>query len=174
MKILARYLNLINLLILATGSSLPLFITNVASTKPPSSGGGSLLATIIVGNRPDGVAYNPSNQMVYVTVLGSAYNSPGTVAVIDGRSNKVVTNLQVDSNPEAVLYDPANQQVYVTSSGSVSVINNANKIIKTISVPFGAVALAYDSVNNDIYVASVRSEERRVGKECRSRWSPYH
>ena len=23
-------------------------------------------------------------------------------------------------------------------------------------------------------VAIVRSEERRVGKECRSRWSPYH
>ena len=22
--------------------------------------------------------------------------------------------------------------------------------------------------------SSVRSEERRVGKECRSRWSPYH
>ena len=25
-----------------------------------------------------------------------------------------------------------------------------------------------------IYVALIRSEERRVGKECRSRWSPYH
>ena len=25
----------------------------------------------------------------------------------------------------------------------------------------------------DIFVAK-RSEERRVGKECRSRWSPYH
>ena len=24
------------------------------------------------------------------------------------------------------------------------------------------------------YVSDVRSEERRVGKECRSRWSPYH
>ena len=24
------------------------------------------------------------------------------------------------------------------------------------------------------FVAAVRSEERRVGKECRSRWSPYH
>src|SRR5256885_11626245 len=23
-------------------------------------------------------------------------------------------------------------------------------------------------------VVSIRSEERRVGKECRSRWSPYH
>ena len=25
-----------------------------------------------------------------------------------------------------------------------------------------------------IYGLAVRSEERRVGKECRSRWSPYH
>ena len=24
------------------------------------------------------------------------------------------------------------------------------------------------------FSASTRSEERRVGKECRSRWSPYH
>src|SRR2546426_9337910 len=26
----------------------------------------------------------------------------------------------------------------------------------------------------DVLVARMRSEERRVGKECRSRWSPYH
>ena len=25
-----------------------------------------------------------------------------------------------------------------------------------------------------LMVTAVRSEERRVGKECRSRWSPYH
>ena len=24
------------------------------------------------------------------------------------------------------------------------------------------------------YIIAARSEERRVGKECRSRWSPYH
>ena len=24
------------------------------------------------------------------------------------------------------------------------------------------------------YAGNARSEERRVGKECRSRWSPYH
>ena len=31
--------------------------------------------------------------------------------------------------------------------------------------------------NADVNVAgimTIRSEERRVGKECRSRWSPYH
>ena len=27
---------------------------------------------------------------------------------------------------------------------------------------------------SDIDLIYVRSEERRVGKECRSRWSPYH
>ena len=26
----------------------------------------------------------------------------------------------------------------------------------------------------DIFGFATRSEERRVGKECRSRWSPYH
>ena len=26
----------------------------------------------------------------------------------------------------------------------------------------------------DRYKVTLRSEERRVGKECRSRWSPYH
>ena len=26
----------------------------------------------------------------------------------------------------------------------------------------------------DTDLGTIRSEERRVGKECRSRWSPYH
>ena len=29
-------------------------------------------------------------------------------------------------------------------------------------------------VITDPFIAKGRSEERRVGKECRSRWSPYH
>ncbi len=28
--------------------------------------------------------------------------------------------------------------------------------------------------NENLYGIVTRSEERRVGKECRSRWSPYH
>src|SRR2546429_3827552 len=27
---------------------------------------------------------------------------------------------------------------------------------------------------SEVFLAEYRSEERRVGKECRSRWSPYH
>ena len=29
-------------------------------------------------------------------------------------------------------------------------------------------------IQNYTYRSAERSEERRVGKECRSRWSPYH
>ena len=31
-----------------------------------------------------------------------------------------------------------------------------------------------EKANGAAYDVIVRSEERRVGKECRSRWSPYH
>jgi len=32
----------------------------------------------------------------------------------------------------------------------------------------------YVVTSGDTYLRALRSEERRVGKECRSRWSPYH
>ena len=32
----------------------------------------------------------------------------------------------------------------------------------------------YRFKNGIVLLARLRSEERRVGKECRSRWSPYH
>ena len=40
----------------------------------------------------------------------------------------------------------------------------ACELAKRITVP----------VTIDFMTTSSRSEERRVGKECRSRWSPYH
>ena len=32
----------------------------------------------------------------------------------------------------------------------------------------------FETVTLSLYAEQERSEERRVGKECRSRWSPYH
>ena len=40
---------------------------------------------------------------------------------------------------------------------------------------FGARAYAQNFTQEELITAiETRSEERRVGKECRSRWSPYH
>ena len=44
--------------------------------------------------------------------------------------------------------------------------------IANILVDEGYIA-KYDLVEDGV-VKTLRSEERRVGKECRSRWSPYH
>ena len=47
------------------------------------------------------------------------------------------------------------------SASLMEVVNEQNKILEAILVA-------------DKLEKQYRSEERRVGKECRSRWSPYH
>src|SRR6266536_6543413 len=54
--------------------------------------------------------------------------------------------------------------------------------MSAILIGFGAGVICYGAiqlreklrVDDALDVWAVRSEERRVGKECRSRWSPYH
>src|SRR5471032_3607454 len=47
--------------------------------------------------------------------------------------------------------------------------------IAILCLPDAAARDAVASIENpDVRVIDARSEERRVGKECRSRWSPYH
>ena len=57
------------------------------------------------------------------------------------------------------------------------------KVINLEFIIFSLVAIAVTMVLStfifyEVYKAEIirdlRSEERRVGKECRSRWSPYH
>ena len=46
---------------------------------------------------------------------------------------------------------------------------------REIDIGLGQLALAAQSGECGLQLRSLlRSEERRVGKECRSRWSPYH
>src|SRR2546426_12409697 len=42
------------------------------------------------------------------------------------------------------------------------------------SIYIATYGLTYPPVVKALVAAKKRSEERRVGKECRSRWSPYH
>ena len=48
-------------------------------------------------------------------------------------------------------------------------LSEINQSFKVLGSEMKLVSSQFDS--ND---KSIRSEERRVGKECRSRWSPYH
>ena len=48
-------------------------------------------------------------------------------------------------------------------------ISNKNQVIDTVNTVLPDLV-----INASAYTDTTRSEERRVGKECRSRWSPYH
>src|SRR3712207_6915103 len=47
-------------------------------------------------------------------------------------------------------------------------------IVRRLGDASAALTVDYATDDGSVPSVAVRSEERRVGKECRSRWSPYH
>ena len=60
--------------------------------------------------------------------------------------------------------------------GAVDIPKDERRAHKKAIPKFGGPAVILGFLISTIYLLIVmsRSEERRVGKECRSRWSPYH
>src|ERR1039457_5501122 len=83
------------------------------------------------------------------------------------------TNIAVNAQPkapEALLPEPL--AAPVGSSVSLGDATGIREAIDWYKILFeGRNA---DLLKKDIWPSMSRSEERRVGKECRSRWSPYH
>src|SRR2546422_6533895 len=52
-------------------------------------------------------------------------------------------------------------------------VDNLRRDLETVVEVDGA-EQRLQGVGEDARLVAARSEERRVGKECRSRWSPYH
>ena len=65
---------------------------------------------------------------------------------------------------------PAKPGVYLmhNSKDEIIYVGKAIKLCNRVRQYF------QDSRNLSVKIQHMRSEERRVGKECRSRWSPYH
>src|SRR5256885_17020991 len=78
------------------------------------------------------------------------------------------------------LKDQAFQRLGIVMTPISELIGTGSKMISMARVPI-RIAADYAGADADITLRLVepihgelRSEERRVGKECRSRWSPYH
>ena len=68
-------------------------------------------------------------------------------------------------------------QLHVGQEEAMSVIygvNNDKKVYTSHRLVYDTFCFACTKSWTVIGNKIVRSEERRVGKECRSRWSPYH
>jgi YVTN family beta-propeller protein len=112
-------------------------------------------ATIPVGIGPFGIAYNPSNNNIYVANAASS-----TVSVISGSTNSVIATTLVERDPFWLVYVPPNNQIYVTNveSNDVYVISGVtNRVVKTIGVGSLPTGIVYDSTNQHIYVTNRNS-----------------
>ena len=89
-----------------------------------------------------------------------------------------LARLQIDAGAIGVCTATVREAIVMSQSGIEDVLI-ANQVggkekIKALAAAAknGRMSVAVDDVQNARDLS--RSEERRVGKECRSRWSPYH
>ena len=83
------------------------------------------------------------------------------IAYTQTRAPQKLTLSKVKEDLYMIEGDGGNVAMYVTSEGVILVDDKFEQ-------DHDAIVAQVKSVTN------LRSEERRVGKECRSRWSPYH
>src|ERR1017187_2949554 len=98
-----------------------------------------------------------------VTITDNGAGSPQTVGL---SGTGVASQPAVNLNPSTITFP--NQTVNTTSTAQSTTLTNNGPGILTIT------GIAITGSNpGDFAQTNNRSEERRVGKECRSRWSPY-
>ena len=106
--------------------------TRASPTAAPDEGLTTVIATVPVGDVPQGVGVNPTTNRVYV-----ANFDDDTVSVIDGATNAVIATIPGGvSGPHDVGVNPTTDRVYVANlRGTVSTIDGAtNAVIATVSV----------------------------------------
>src|SRR5256884_9971617 len=72
----------------------------------------------------------------------------------------------------------AQEHVYLETQGMIAYLEGDVLVVKgSMQCPYYVLKALQQALARDetrVRVIQTRSEERRVGKECRSRWSPYH
>src|SRR5256885_8469325 len=87
----------------------------------------------------------------------------------DGIRDYKVTGVQTCALP-ILPVDSIFDLLLIDAHTALVATGNPGRIYRVDLTKFGAGGVTADKISD----AKLRSEERRVGKECRSRWSPYH
>ena len=89
----------------------------------------------------------------------------------DGIRDKLVTGVQTCALP--ILKSQVAEARVVIGAATQRPVKFALTFVDRMFVDAGKAA-RHETVLVELPVLIARSEERRVGNECRSRWSPYH
>src|SRR2546421_2484947 len=99
--------------------------------------------------------------------LPKVVHATATLLAVRAREKHLELTVDVPPDvPHMVRGDPTRVRQVL-----MNLIGNAIKFTEGGEVDVSAAVVAYHDGRTSV---RVRSEERRVGKECRSRWSPYH
>ena len=102
-----------------------------------------------------------------------------------GYDIRCASEFKIFTNIHSTVVDPKNfdEKSFVDFQGDVCIIPpNSFALARTVEyfrIPRNVLTIClgkstYARCGIIVNVTQLRSEERRVGKECRSRWSPYH
>jgi len=120
----------------------------------------SVIATVIAGNCPCAVCYNPISNRVYCANMSSS-----NVTVIDGASNDVITTMAVGARPQVLCCDTSYNYIYCAnhSDNTVTVLDGASNVRDTtLGVGVNPGALVSVPATGRVYVANYRSSSISV------------
>ena len=86
--------------------------------------------------------------------------------------NKYITDT-VKNNLKSVIRDCTKPQKKATEEVVRGLLTEGTPILRHL-VQDASKTAKKQAEKYSFHLSKIRSEERRVGKECRSRWSPYH
>lgn len=120
----------------------------------------TVLTTVTVGDRPNGIAVNSNTNRVYVTNYGD-----GMVNILDGETKTIIARVKVGGNLAGVAVNPITNRIYVGSSNdnTVNVLDgNTNAVIATVKMEARPYRIAVNPTTNRIYVTTFDDKSLRV------------
>ena len=88
-----------------------------------------------------------------------------------GAASAAITSAFNSTRDQGVLHIAAAGNDGSSTIGFPANLGSVNAVAAL--APSGNLA-SFSTYGSGLFISAPRSEERRVGKECRSRWSPYH
>src|SRR5829696_2542213 len=154
------------------GTRLLIVVAAVAATAAPAGAGAAAKAPL---SSYCGVMPSTFDSVALVTSgVGAAAGARGDVAREPGLTSPVEVPESVQGKGGRGFAATVDTYVHVVSDGAIGDVSNTAIQQQMVVVNRGFSGAEGGRVHRGPGGARTRSEERRVGKECRSRWSPYH